>query len=105
MGMFAGQTTCNQAGARHTSPHRTSLHMPLQEELSEDVKVALAGALGAWLPRCAGMPEPALARLAGERAAGAYRHWQATACCRACNTFDKVAACAAVRAAPAAPHV
>lgn len=37
----------------------------LQEELSEDVKVALAAALAAWLPRCGGMPEPALARIAG----------------------------------------
>ncbi|EFN56582.1 hypothetical protein CHLNCDRAFT_144295 [Chlorella variabilis] len=34
-----------------------------KEELSEDVKAALAAALGAWLPRCSGMPEPALARM------------------------------------------
>ncbi|KAI3427088.1 hypothetical protein D9Q98_007027 [Chlorella vulgaris] len=34
-----------------------------KEELNEDVKAALAGALGAWLPRCAGMPDAALARL------------------------------------------
>ncbi|KAL4444093.1 hypothetical protein ABPG75_011830 [Micractinium tetrahymenae] len=34
-----------------------------KEELSEDVKLALAGALAAWLPRCAGMPEPVLARI------------------------------------------
>lgn len=34
-------------------------------ELSEDVKGALAGALGAWLPRCAGVPQPALARITG----------------------------------------
>ena len=37
----------------------------LQEELSDDVKAALAAALGAWLPRCAGLPAPALARMAG----------------------------------------
>ncbi|KAL4419436.1 hypothetical protein ABPG77_006363, partial [Micractinium sp. CCAP 211/92] len=34
-----------------------------KEELSEDVKLALAGALAAWLPRCSGMPEAALARI------------------------------------------
>ena len=46
------------------------VYMPnsLQEELSEDVKVALAAALAAWLPRSGGMPEPALARIAGGRA-------------------------------------
>ncbi len=38
-----------------------------KEELSEDVKLALAGALAAWLPRCSGMPEAALARITGER--------------------------------------
>lgn len=40
-----------------------------KEELSEDVKAALAAALGAWLPRCSGMPEPALARMTGGRGA------------------------------------
>ena len=32
------------------------------------MKVALAAALAAWLPRSGGMPEPALARIAGGRA-------------------------------------
>lgn len=41
------------------------MHSNPQEELSEDVKLALAAALAAWLPRCGGMPEPALARIAG----------------------------------------
>jgi hypothetical protein len=47
-----------------------ALHRPCsyyKEELNEDVKAALAGALGAWLPRCAGMPDAALARLTGAR--------------------------------------
>ena len=73
----------------HHSFHCLPINLTLQEELSEDVKVALAAALGAWLPRCAGMPEPALARLAGEAAAGAavVRRLQGGACWRTCNSL------------------
>lgn len=61
---------CFHCGTAHGPPHVSLLHRPCsyyKEELNEDVKAALAGALGAWLPRCAGMPDAALARLTGAR--------------------------------------
>ncbi|PRW50843.1 Translational activator GCN1 isoform A [Chlorella sorokiniana] len=66
-----------------------------KEELSEDVKVALAAALAAWLPRCGGMPEPALARIADafkEKEALRRAHLRALASALRCSPEARAAA-------------